>query len=86
MAVSWGEPSILRVTLSVSPSLLSLSKALVIFILPAREEAIDIILDAVALKKNGTVKRIYVTGCLPQRYSDELKKEIPEVKAVEQVF
>ncbi|MBC8181218.1 30S ribosomal protein S12 methylthiotransferase RimO [candidate division KSB1 bacterium] len=49
------------------------------FILPAREEAIETILETVALKNNGKVKRIYVTGCLPQRYQDELKAEIPEV-------
>ena len=49
------------------------------FILPAREEAIDTILEAVQLKTDGKVKRVYVTGCLPQRYLDELKNEIPEV-------
>jgi ribosomal protein S12 methylthiotransferase len=49
------------------------------FILPAREEAIETILEAVSLKKSGTIKRIYVTGCLPQRYRDDLAKEIPEV-------
>ena len=49
------------------------------FILPAREEAIETILEAVQLKITGNVKRVYVTGCLPQRYLDELQKEIPEV-------
>jgi ribosomal protein S12 methylthiotransferase len=49
------------------------------FILPAREEAIETILETVTLKNDGKVKRIYVTGCLPQRYQDELKTEIPEV-------
>lgn len=49
------------------------------FILPAREEAIEAILDAVALKQQNKIKRIYVTGCLPQRYIDELRQEIPEV-------
>lgn len=49
------------------------------FILPAREEAIETILEAVQLKNEGTIKRIYVTGCLPQRYINELQKEIPEV-------
>jgi len=49
------------------------------FILPAREEAIEAILEAVALKNSGSAKRIYVTGCLPQRYREALEKEIPEV-------
>jgi len=49
------------------------------FILSAREEAIETILEAVQLKQEGRIHRIYVTGCLPQRYIDELKKEIPEV-------
>lgn len=49
------------------------------FILPAREEAIEAILDAVELKNKGKIKSIYVTGCLPQRYMSELQKEIPEV-------
>jgi len=49
------------------------------FILPAREEAIEVILEAVQLKKEGKIKQIYVTGCLPQRYIEELPKEIPEV-------
>jgi len=49
------------------------------FVLPAREEAIETILGAVQLKNEGTIKRIYVTGCLPQRYIGELQKEIPEV-------
>lgn len=49
------------------------------FILPAREEAIETILEAVQLKIGGKIKQVYVTGCLPQRYIDELKKEIPEV-------
>jgi ribosomal protein S12 methylthiotransferase len=49
------------------------------FILSAREEAIETILEAVQLKIKGMIKRIYVTGCLPQRYIDELQQEIPEV-------
>ncbi|HEX9974818.1 MAG TPA: 30S ribosomal protein S12 methylthiotransferase RimO [bacterium] len=58
------------------------------FILPAREEAIEAILEAVELKKQTKIERIYVTGCLPQRYIDELQKEIPEVDGffVEQDF
>jgi len=49
------------------------------FILPAREEAIETILEAVNLKSQGKIKRIYVTGCLPQLYLDELQTELPEV-------
>jgi ribosomal protein S12 methylthiotransferase len=49
------------------------------FILPAREEAIETILEAVQLKVTGNVKQVYVTGCLPQRYIDELRTELPEV-------
>ncbi len=49
------------------------------FILPAREEAVDTILDAVSLKNEGLVKHIYVVGCLPQRYLKALEAEIPEV-------
>jgi len=49
------------------------------FILPAREEAVDTILEAVELKRVGKVKQIFVTGCFPQRYINELRKEIPEV-------
>jgi len=49
------------------------------FILPAREEAIDTILEAVELKNSGQVKNIFVTGCLPQMSVAELEKEIPEV-------
>jgi ribosomal protein S12 methylthiotransferase len=49
------------------------------FILPAREEAIEAILETVELKNQGKIESIYVTGCLPQRYIDELQQEIPEV-------
>jgi len=49
------------------------------FILSAREEAVEAILSAIQLKQEGRIGRIYVTGCLPQRYIRELKKEIPEV-------
>ena len=49
------------------------------FILDAKQESIDTILQAVELKKQGLIKNIFVTGCLSTRYLDELKKEIPEV-------
>ncbi|MDZ7334001.1 MAG: 30S ribosomal protein S12 methylthiotransferase RimO [candidate division KSB1 bacterium] len=51
------------------------------FILPAREEAIETILEAVQLKAIGKVQQVYVAGCLPQRYLTELQQSIPEVDA-----
>ncbi len=48
------------------------------FILPAREEAIDEILQMARYKKTGALKHLVVTGCLPQRYGRALEKEIPE--------
>lgn len=51
------------------------------FIDDAKRESIDAILDLVELKKEGRLKKIIVYGCLPQRYKNELKKEIPEVDA-----
>ena len=49
------------------------------FIADAKQESIDAILRAVQAKAEGLVKRIYVFGCLSQRYPNELKAEIPEV-------
>lgn len=49
------------------------------FILPARQEAINNILEMVELKKIGKLEKIIVTGCLNQRYLEELKKYLPEV-------
>jgi len=49
------------------------------FIQGAKEESLDAILQAVELKKRGSARRVFVTGCLSQRYHEELKKEIPEV-------
>jgi ribosomal protein S12 methylthiotransferase len=51
------------------------------FIDKAREESVNTILEQVALKKEGSLDKIYVTGCLSQRYRDDLEKEIPEVDA-----
>ena len=51
------------------------------FIDKAKEESINTILDQVALKKKGRLDKVYVTGCLSQRYRDDLEKEIPEVDA-----
>jgi ribosomal protein S12 methylthiotransferase len=51
------------------------------FIDKAKEESINTILDQVAQKKGGNLDKVYVTGCLSQRYREDLEKEIPEVDA-----
>ena len=51
------------------------------FIESARVEAVEAILDAAEHKKTGNCKKLIVTGCLPQKHADELKKELPEVDA-----
>lgn len=51
------------------------------FIADAKEESIDSILTYSEAKKKGKLKKVYVMGCLSQRYKDELKKEMPEVDA-----
>lgn len=52
------------------------------FIAPAKEEAIDTILETAMLKETGQVKHLVATGCLAQRYGRELLEEIPELDAV----
>ncbi len=52
------------------------------FIQPAKEEAIETILEIAKLKEEGTVKKIILTGCLTERYQEEVVKEFPEVDAV----
>ena len=49
------------------------------FIEAAKEESINTILNAIALKQKGKLKKVMVAGCLSQRYKNELAKEIPEV-------
>jgi len=49
------------------------------FIGPAKEESIDAILEAAELKAAGRGRRLVVTGCLAQRYADELRESLPEV-------
>ena len=49
------------------------------FIRSAVDEALDTILQAAAEKQKGTLKRLFVAGCLVQRYGYKLRKEIPEV-------
>ena len=51
------------------------------FIEAAKNESIETILNAVALKKSGKVKKIVVAGCLSERYKNDLISEIPEVDA-----
>ncbi len=51
------------------------------FIEKAKEESINTILDQVELKRRGKLDKVYVTGCLSQRYRDDLSLEIPEVDA-----
>jgi len=51
------------------------------FIEGAKKESIDTILDLIALKKQGKIKKIVVAGCLSQRYGSQLVKELPEVDA-----
>ena len=49
------------------------------FIEAAKEESVNTIINAIANKNSGLTKRIFVAGCLSQRYKAELQKEIPEV-------
>lgn len=51
------------------------------FIDNAKQESIDTILKYVDLKERGDIEKVYVTGCLSQRYKDDLEKEIPNVDA-----
>lgn len=52
------------------------------FIDAAKQEGIDTILEYAALKKEGRIKGIVVTGCMAQRYVEELKKDLPEVDCI----
>ena len=49
------------------------------FIGDAKQESIETILDAVAAKDAGLIEKLFVIGCLSERYADELREEIPEV-------
>lgn len=51
------------------------------FIDKAKEESVNTILDQVSLKKKGKLDKVYVTGCLSERYKQNLEEEIPEVDA-----
>jgi ribosomal protein S12 methylthiotransferase len=52
------------------------------FIDKAKQESIDTILEMAEHKKTGACKRLVVTGCLAERYRDELREQIPEIDAV----
>jgi ribosomal protein S12 methylthiotransferase len=51
------------------------------FIEKAKEESINTILDQLELKRRGKLDKVYVTGCLSQRYRDDLTEEMPDVDA-----
>ena len=51
------------------------------FIDNAKEESINTIVNYVEAKKEGLVDKVYVSGCLSERYKDDLKQELPEVDA-----
>ena len=49
------------------------------FIEDAKQESIDTILEFIQAKEEGRLRKLYVMGCLSQRYKDELEEEMPEV-------
>ena len=51
------------------------------FIDKAKEESVNTILEQVELKRMGRLEKVFVTGCLSERYRDQLEGEIPEVDA-----
>jgi ribosomal protein S12 methylthiotransferase len=51
------------------------------FVENAKQESIDTILRYVEAKKEGSIEKLYVTGCLSERYKADLEKEIPDVDA-----
>lgn len=52
------------------------------FIEAAKSEAIETILETAQYKQNGKMKGLVVTGCLVQRYAEEMQKELPEIDAI----
>ena len=52
------------------------------FIHDAKEESVETILEMAEYKKSGSIKALIVTGCMAQRYKEEIIQEIPEVDAV----
>ena len=51
------------------------------FIKSAKEEAIETLVELIKLKQEGTIKKIVVTGCLTERYREEMAEEFPEIDA-----
>lgn len=51
------------------------------FIDRAKQESVDTILQGIELKKQGHIEKLYVTGCLSERYKSDLEQEMPEVDA-----
>jgi ribosomal protein S12 methylthiotransferase len=52
------------------------------FVEAAKRESIETVLDAAALKEQGRARTVLVTGCLAERYTDELRAELPEADAI----
>src|SRR5215813_8690586 len=52
------------------------------FIDNAKQESIDAILEMAQMKRDGKASRLVVTGCLAERYREELRREIPEIDAL----
>lgn len=52
------------------------------FIGDAKEESINTLLEMAELRKNGSIRALLATGCLAQRYREEIQREIPEVDAI----
>lgn len=52
------------------------------FIEEAKQEAIENILEMAQLKKEGSIKGLVVTGCLAERYFEDLRREIPEINCI----
>ena len=52
------------------------------FIDKAKQESIDAILEMAGHKKSGACRQLIVTGCMAERYREELKAEIPEIDAI----
>ena len=55
------------------------------FIEDAKQESIDTILELVQAKEEGKISKLFVMGCLSQRYQKELEEEIPQVEILRQV-
>src|SRR4029453_8875452 len=52
------------------------------FVEAAKRESIETVLDATALKEQGRARTVLVTGCLAERYTEELRAELPEADAI----